>query len=156
MLRTYESEERGHVWDMLRLCPHISTPFFLSKWVLNLFYILLLQWLTLVFLVMFFNLHLSWGFILPIMKIAFFGALGFVSLGSLVSALTVEHNRRDLLFPLVLYPLLIPLIIGVIQTPLFAGAVFVGTHEIWFRLVVGYSIILFVASVLLFDLFFEG
>ena len=55
MLRTYESEERGQVWNMLRLCPHISTPFFLSKWALNLFYILLLQWLTLIFLIMFFN-----------------------------------------------------------------------------------------------------
>ena len=50
------------------------------------------------------------------------GTIGVASLGTLVSAMLVHHRLRDVLTPLVLYPLLVPILIAGTKSTSFALA----------------------------------
>jgi heme exporter protein B len=78
--------------------------------------------------------------------------VGFCVLGTIMSAITLRARARELLLPLVLFPLMIPVILATIQC---LGAV-IRTGEIadalpWLRLLIGFDVIFLTLGVLVFD-----
>ena len=80
------------------------------------------------------------------------GITGFVAVGTLVSALAVHARGSDLLLPLLLLPLAVPVLVAAVRLSeaVLAGQA-LGAAGGWFRLLVGYDIVFFVASLVLFD-----
>ena len=52
------------------------------------------------------------GFYAEHLAVIAIGTIGFSALGTIVSAMMVNHNMRDVMIPILLYPLLVPMLIG--------------------------------------------
>lgn len=95
----------------------------------------------------------AWGLV-PLFVL---GALGFAATGTTLSALAAQTRGRDLLLPVLLFPLLVPLLVATVH----------GTHDVlhgepfaqWrpeLLLLAGYDLAFIAASVPLFEFAVEG
>lgn len=103
-----EREEGG--FDAFRLAPVDRPVLFLAKSTVLFLYLVVLELIVVpVFAVFFLN---DWGGLLPLIPILLATNLGFAVLGTLISSMAVNSRARDLLVPLLLLPLVIPLMIA--------------------------------------------
>ena len=83
--------------------------------------------------------------------------IGLASVGALVSALAVETRARDLIVPLLLLPLLVPVTIAGAEAtePLFSGSQ--AAHELgkWLGLLGLYDMVFLLVSIAVFDFLLE-
>jgi heme exporter protein B len=83
--------------------------------------------------------------------------VGVAAVGALVSALAVETRARDLMVPLLLLPLLVPVVIAGAEgtEPLFTGAQ--SPHELgkWLGLLGLYDMVFLLVSIAVFDFLLE-
>jgi heme exporter protein B len=99
----------------LLLAPVDRSVLFAAKVTSNLLINLLGGALTFVLLVLFFNLELSWGQA-GLGLIVLLGMLGFVAVGTLFAALAANTRARELMLPILLLPIMIPLIIAEVKS----------------------------------------
>ncbi len=157
MSRTFEAETKGRALDGLRLAKNISLPLFLSKLVFNIVFILLLEALLFVSVVALFNvpepLHyfkIAWApFVL--------GGIGFSAIGTTFSGMVLGESSKDLLLPIIAYPILSPLIIGVVKSLEYNldGAIIALSLE-WIGLLIAFDLITVILSLLVFDVLLES
>ena len=62
----------------------------------------------------FFNIDLI-QHLLPLLYVILVGTLGFCAIGTLLSSLSVNLKTRDIMLPILLYPLMVPIVIGSVQ-----------------------------------------
>jgi heme exporter protein B len=78
---------------------------------------------------------------------------GVAVVGTLFSALTVNLRLRELMLPMLVYPMLIPCLMAAMQltTPILAGEPIQGDLMAWVRLLIGFDIIFTSLAVVLID-----
>jgi heme exporter protein B len=78
---------------------------------------------------------------------------GVTVVGTVFSALTVNLRLREVMLPMLVYPVLIPCLMAAMQltTTLVSGEPIVGDQLAWLRLIVGFDIIFTSLAVLLID-----
>lgn len=78
---------------------------------------------------------------------------GVTVVGTVFSALTVNLRLREVMLPMLVYPVLIPCLMAAMQltTILIAGEAITGDQMAWVRLIVGFDIIFTSLAVLLID-----
>jgi heme exporter protein B len=78
---------------------------------------------------------------------------GVTVVGTVFSALTVNLRLREVMLPMLVYPVLIPCLMAAMQltTTLIAGEAIVGDQLAWLRLIIGFDIIFTSLAVLLID-----
>lgn len=83
---------------------------------------------------------------------------GVAVVGTVFSALTVNLRLRELMLPMLVYPILIPCLMAAMQltTPLLAGQPVQGDMLAWLRLLVGFDIIFTALAVMLIDIVLIG
>ncbi|MBP7124975.1 heme exporter protein CcmB [Myxococcota bacterium] len=147
--RLFDRErENDCLWALL-LSPVSPEVLFLAKVTAQLAFALLMQVPTLGLIVLFFDLRV-------VDPASFFGALllGNLALGlvgTLFSAMLMNSRMKEVLLPLVTYPLLVPVLIaGVKVTALSLGAPVAEEPGGWLRFLVGFDMIFGVVTVLLF------
>ncbi len=90
----------------------------------------------------------------PLMQIFsfFLGSLGFISVGTIVSAISVNLRAREMMGPLLLLPLVSPLVIAAVKLTggLIEGAS-VESLSTWINILVSFDVIYLVIGWLLFD-----
>ncbi len=78
--------------------------------------------------------------------------LGLSIVGTLLSSLGLSARNRELLFPILLFPLLVPILISAVEgTVALLPDGDLATSGVWLRLVIGYDIVFFSLSIMLFD-----
>src|SRR4051812_25454610 len=103
-----ERDEGG--FDAIRLAPVDGTALYAAKATALVVYLLALEAVALpVFGVFFLD---SWAGLAPLIGVLLLADLGLAATGVLVSAIAANSRARDLLGPLVLLPLLVPLMIA--------------------------------------------
>jgi heme exporter protein B len=150
--RSFESEERGGVFDALKQISGISSSLFLSKILVNFVFLILLNLFSLICYFLFFNLSFDYNSIIYHIPIWILGDIGLVMMGTLFSIMIVGHEKRDLILPIILYPLLIPLVIGVLVAINYNiyGIPF-GINTDWVKIILSFDIIISVISFLMFE-----
>jgi heme exporter protein B len=115
-----EREEGG--FDAIRLAPIDATALFVAKAGALVIYLAVLEAVTLpVFAIFFLD---GWAGVPPLAGVLLLADLGLAATGTVISSMAVNSRARDLLVPLVLLPLLVPLMIaaaGAAQPLLAAG-----------------------------------
>jgi len=93
---------------------------------------------------------------LHLILIIFLGTLGFVSIGTFLAALSANTRASEILLPIILFPILIPLMIGAVQSTamIFDQKAFVEFAG-WVKLLAVYDIIFLVVPFILFDYVLE-
>ena len=88
--------------------------------------------------------------------VAFLGTLGFSAVGTLLSALASGTRLREVLLPLLLYPVWVPVLIAATQlTGQALGGRPAAEGERWLALIAAYDIVFVTAGLLLFDRLLE-
>lgn len=143
--------DRGTL-EGLSLCPVDAGTIFLGKFVSNVLFIVIVQVVSLPVFAGLYNL--------PALRPAVFaigiaGAIGFAGLGTLFSALASSSRGREILMPLLLFPLSIPVVIATVRatTLVFQGNA--GDAWPWFNLLVAFDVIFVTLAYVVFDLVLE-
>ena len=142
--------EEGALIGVL-LSPVSSGTVYLSKFLSSLLFVFTIQLLVIVLQGLFFWGGL-FGFLLSFVLIALLFAVGFVALGTLLSSISVVVKEREILLPMILFPLCVPLVIGCIEVS--RAAVVGGGIQVtgfWFTLVVVFDLISLTLSWALFE-----
>ena len=81
---------------------------------------------------------------------------GFIAVGTLFSALSVGIRGGDMILPLLLFPMQVPVIISAVKS---TGMIMAGSgiemYSQWLKLLIAFDIIFFVASFVIFEYLIE-
>jgi heme ABC exporter ATP-binding subunit CcmA/heme exporter protein CcmB len=153
--RSYQLELEGGGLEVLLLSPGDRRSIFLGKLAANLALVLLVEAVVLPLSAALFHLPLGESF-LGIVGILLLGTLGFVTLGTFYAALASRVRAREVLLPLLLFPMLVPLLVGAVEaTDALLSRNAMGDAGSWARLLAAFDLIFLVASTLAFEYVIE-
>ena len=156
LAQLFQGERDNHCLDALLMSPLDRGALFLAKTGFNLVLMLLVEIVVMPLFWILFNLN-SWNLLPQLFLVTLLGTIGFCVLGTLMSAITLRARARELLLPLVLFPLMIPVILATIrcmENVMLTGAL--GEASSWLRLLLGFDVIFLTLGVLLFDWVIES
>ena len=150
--RSFVLERDQGCMDGLLLCPVDRTVLYLGKMIGNLLFISMTDLIILPLCFALFNLAFDWRLLLVILL----GTLGFSSVGTLISAMTVHARAREVMLPILLFPIVMPLLIAAVKLTagILDGQTFAEMKR-WIQLLVSFDIIFLTASYLAFDFVVE-
>lgn len=148
-----QEKDRGSLEGLL-LCPVDRSAIYLGKMLAN----SALMGLVAVFIlpVSFVLFNLSFGALPMIVVVTALGTVGFAGVGTLFSAMAVNTRAREVMLPLLLFPVAVPLIIAAVK--LTAGIMdgLPGAELArWWQLLIGFDAIFFTLSFMTFDYIIE-
>ena len=110
--RTLAAElDRGSM-DRLLLCPVDRTAVYFAKLIGNLAFIGAVEVVALPIFAAIYDLPIVSGSIVPIVVL---GTIGVAAVGTLFSAVAATTQARELLLPLLVFPLIVPVVIGAVK-----------------------------------------
>lgn len=156
LAQLFQSERENHCLDALLLSPLDRGALFLAKTCFNLILMLLVEVVVMPLFWILFNLA-GWHLLPKLFLVTLLGTVGFCVLGTMMSAVTLRARARELLLPLVLFPLMVPVILATIR----CMENVLRTSEIgdampWLRLLLGFDVIFLTVGVLIFDRVIES
>ncbi len=110
--RTIAAEREQGSLDRLLLCPVDRKAIYLAKLLGNVLFIGVVEIVALPAFAALFNLPLLVGELIPIVLL---GTLGIATIGTLFSAMAAATRARELLLPILIFPLITPVVIGVVR-----------------------------------------
>jgi heme exporter protein B len=153
--RSFQAEQTNECLEQLLLSPGDRGHIFLGKLVGNVTFMLAVELLILPLFALFFQLTL-WEALLPLLVVAILGTVGFATIGTLFSALTANLRARDVLFPLLLFPLVVPVMIGAVTaTGIVLGGGRLSEASGWLKLLGAFDTIFLVVAYLTFEFVVE-
>lgn len=108
--RSFALEKEQNCLEGLKLCPVDRSSIFLGKTISNLVMVFIMEFFTIP-LMLVFNFDLP---VLELLPLILLGTVGFVSVGTLLSALAINTKIREMLLPVILLPILLPLILSAV------------------------------------------
>lgn len=153
--RTYHSEEVAGGLEGLRLYPGEPRSIYLGKLAGNVVMLLAVELLLFPTAAVLFHMPLlDHG--LALAGIALLGTLGFSVVGTFYAALTVHIRARELMLPLLVFPALVPVLLGAVNaSTLVLRGDPLGNLGSWVRLLVAFDIIFFVVCTWIFPILLE-
>lgn len=156
LAQLFQAERENHCLDALLLSPLDRGALFLAKTLFNFVLMFLVELVVIPLFWILFNLS-SWNLLPQLFLVTLLGTLGFCVLGTILSAITLRARARELLLPLVLFPLMIPVILATIR----CMETLIGTGDFgdalpWLRLLTGFDVIFLTVGVLIFDWVIEA
>lgn len=149
LAQVFVKEEESRTVSMLKL---VATPttVFLGKLLFNLVLLLLLEIVIVPLFIIWMNLSILnlWLFLLVLLL----GSLGLVASTTIIAAIISRAHVKGALFAVLSFPILLPLLITAIdgtRLSIEGEAFSVGWSDL--RLLISYVVVMFVASILLFD-----
>lgn len=148
--RSFAGEKEEGCLDGLKLCPVDRSDIYNGKVLSNAVLMFLMEIATVpIFIVLFsYDIQNLPGLIVVIIL----GTFGFIFVGTLLSALTVNTRTREILLPVILFPVLIPVILSAVTataTMLANGDISDISGEL--QILAVYDIIFFVVAQMVFE-----
>jgi heme exporter protein CcmB len=109
--RTFERERTNETLQALMLAPSDRPAIYLGKLIGVLVLLFVVEALLVPLVSLLFQMPV-WGSPWLLLGLLVFGTLGFASVGTLFAAMLVRARSRDVLLPVLLYPITIPVIIA--------------------------------------------
>jgi heme exporter protein B len=92
----------------------------------------------------------------PLLLVILLGSIGYVAVGTLLSTMSVQTRTRDILLPILLFPLTIPVIIAAVKASEGALAgIPIADYQVWLNLLIVYDVIFIAAAFMVFDFVVE-
>lgn len=150
--RSFARELPNDCLDALIAAPIPGSALFLGKALANFVLILAVEFVALPVFGIFYNVRWAQQF-WPLLLVLILGTWGLTTIGTVFSALTVNIRLREVMLPLLVYPVMIPMLLGAMRlsTLLVAGEAITGDETVWFRLLIGFDLIFTALSLLLMD-----
>ncbi|TCK59386.1 heme exporter protein CcmB [Seleniivibrio woodruffii] len=149
------SEITGGNFSALLLAPVDRSAIFFGKAVSNFLFILLVEIFTLPLFMVLYNVNVFANGPMPVV-IFLLGTYGFAILGTLFSIISVNTRTREVMLPLLLLPIIVPIILSSVQ----ALNIYILGHDPadagkWLKLLVAFDAIFTVVVFAVFDFIVE-
>jgi heme exporter protein B len=144
--RTLAAEREQHSMDRLLLCPVDRKAIYLAKLLGNLLFIGVVEIVALPIYALLFNVPLPAALLL----IVLLGTLGIATIGTLFSVMAAATRARELLLPILVFPLIVPVVISVVRA---TQQLMVPTvnEPPWIGLLIAFDVIFLSVSMLMFQ-----
>jgi heme exporter protein B len=154
--RTFLVEREHDCWEGLLLAPGDKSAIYVGKLAGNLALMTAVETLVLGLFVIFFDIDLGRAFPGLIVVVAL-GTLGLAAVGTLFAAMTAHIRAREVLFPVLLLPVQVPVLLGTVKATeaLLLGET-LGTVAHWIKLLAAADVIYVMVGLLTFDVILEG
>jgi heme exporter protein B len=149
--RAFALERENRTLDGLLLAPVDRTALYLGKALANLVFVGTVEAVALPLFALFFNVPL-FPVLGPLLAVVALATVGFVAIGTLLSAIAVNTRFAELMLPVLMLPFLVPPITAAVQmtSRVFSGRPFAEVSA-WLKLLVGYDIVVVLAALLIFE-----
>jgi heme exporter protein B len=145
-------KDRGCL-DGLLLAPLDRSAIFFGKTFSNLTFMLIVEAIVLPVYSILYNLNL---FIPGLIVVILLGSLGYVTIGTLLSTMAVQTRTRDVLLPILLFPVAIPVLIAAVKASSgILGGLPISEIQPYITLLVAYDLIFLSIAFMVFDFVVE-
>ena len=139
--------------DGLLLTPVDRSAIFFGKALGNALFMLIVEAIVLPLFVVFFNVPLVQPWVILIVVL---GTLGFAGVGTLLSSMAVNTRAREVMLPILLFPVAMPELIAAVKAT--AGAMMglpVSEWQQWLSLLIVFDVVLITVSFMVFEYIVE-
>jgi heme exporter protein B len=153
--RSFQAERENECFEELLLTPGDRESLYLGKLAGNLLFMTAAEALIIPLFGVLYNLDI-WAQLPALLLVAVLGSVGFSAIGTLLAAMTAHMRAREVMLPVLLFPLTVPVILGAVRS---TEAVLLGqglgsvTH--WLKLLVGFDVVFLVVCPLAFEFVLE-
>ena len=153
--KSFQAEQTNDCLEQLLIIPGDRGNIYLGKLLGNITLMLAVELLIIPLFALFFQIDM-WDMLLPLLLIVLLGTVGFAAIGTLFSALTANIRAREVLFPLLLFPLVVPVIIGTVTaTGIVLSGGTLGEASAWLKLLGAFDTIFLTVAYLTFEFIVE-
>jgi len=149
--KSFTAELQNDCLENLQMNPIPRGAIYLGKLASNLLFMLIVEVILFPLFVIFFNLDVFEKIPLFVV-ILITGTLGVSAVGTLFSAMTVQIRAREVMLPILLLPLIVPVMIGAVEA---TGGVLRGDpislYRQWIELLIIFDVIFTIVSFWVFD-----
>ena len=148
--RSFAGEKEEGCLEGLKLCPVDRSDIYNGKVISNSVLMFLMEITTIPLFIVLFSYEIK--NIPGLLLVVLLGTLGFIFVGTLLSALTVNTRTREILLPVILFPVLLPVILSAVTATgvmLTEGSITEIAGEL--QILVIYDIIFFIVAQLVFE-----
>jgi heme exporter protein B len=141
-------KDRGCL-DGLLLAPVDRSAIYFGKVISNLAFMLIVEMIVIPIYSVLYTVNL---FQLGLLLVILLGSIGYVAVGTLLSAMSVQTRTRDILLPILLFPVVIPVLLAAVK----ASSGFLSGAELTdillpINLLIAYDIIFIAVAFMVFD-----
>jgi len=155
--RSFARELPNDCLDALIAAPISGAALFLGKAIANCVLLLAMEVVSLPVFGIFYSVR--WTTQLPeLMLVLLLGTWALTVIGTMTSALTVNIRLREVMLPLLTYPVLVPALMGAMQLTmaLIAGTPINAENVMWLKMLVGFDVIYTAVSLVLVETVLVG
>lgn len=154
--RSYQLELEAGALEQLLLYPGERWTIFAGKLLANLAFIFMVEAITLPLTGVLYHVAFpeQWAKVALVLVL---GTVGFVTLGTVYAAMSSRSRSREVLLPLLLFPMLVPVLLAASgATASLLGGDVMGDSRAWIRLLAAFDVIFLVAATWAFPYVMEG
>lgn len=145
-------KDRGCL-DGLLLAPVDRSAIYFGKAIGNLIFMLVVEAIVLPVYSFLYSVNL---FQPGLLLVIFLGSIGYVAVGTLLSSMAIQTRTRDVLLPILLFPLVIPVMIAAVKASTgFLQAFSYADISPWINLLIVYDVIFVAVAFMVFDFIVE-
>ncbi len=145
-------KDRGCL-DGLLLAPVDRSAIYFGKAIGNLIFMLIVEAIVLPVYSVLYSVNL---FIPGLLLIILLGSIGYVAVGTLLSSMAVQTRTRDVLLPILLFPLIIPVMIAAVKGSTgFLQGVAIADILPWLNLLIVYDVVFIAVAFMVYDYIVE-
>jgi heme exporter protein B len=147
--RSMATEKDRGCLDGLLLAPVDRTVIYFGKVIGNMIFMLLVELIVLPIYSFLFGVAVFQpGFLL----VVFLGSFGYVAVGTLLATMVVQVRTRDILLPILLFPLILPVVIAAVKASQgFLELLPIAEVSTWLNLLIVYDLIFISVAFMVFD-----
>jgi heme exporter protein B len=147
--RSMAIEKDRDCLDGLLLAPVDRSAIYFGKVLGNLIFMLIVEAIVLPVYSVLYNINL---FKPTLLGVILLGSIGYAAVGTLLSAMSVQTRTRDVLLPILLFPVVLPVLIPAVK----ASIGFLQAYEMnriwpWINLLIAYDVIFIAVAFMMFD-----
>jgi heme exporter protein B len=150
--RSFAADRERGTLDGLLLAPVEPGVVYLARTVSNAIFMAIVEVVSLPMFVALYDVQLAWG---QVMIAVVLGTIGFAGTGTLVAALAANSRAREVLLPLLLLPLAVPVLIASVKATAAAIGARADNDIPWLQFLAGFDVVLVAASFLVFEYILE-
>ena len=153
--RSFARELPNDCLDALVAAPVSGATLFLGKALASYLLVLAVELVSLPVFGILYNVWFPFGQMLVVLAL---GTWGLTVIGTVFSALTVNIRLREVMLPMLTYPMLVPALMGamVLTAQLAAGTSIWGESSTWLKVLVGFDVLYTAAAVALVEIVLVG
>lgn len=149
--RSFQVELEGGALEPLLLYPGPRWPIFAGKLLANLVFVGLMVAIVMVAGIVLFGISIpsAWPRLLAVTAL---GVIGLVVLGTFYASMSSRSRAREVLLPLLLFPMLVPVLLAATTaSKALIGADLMHEAGAWIRLLIGFDVIFLIATFMAFE-----